>query len=67
MERGETIDHHYYINNRLQPVLDEIKRQRPSYGTARIEIHHDNGRPHVHQDVSNYRESEGLTIIPSST
>ena len=64
VERGETIDHHYYINNCLRPVVDEIKRQRPSYGTSRIKIHHDNGRPHIHKDVSNYLESEGLTIIP---
>jgi len=64
VERGETIDHHYYINNCVRPVVDEIKRQRPSYGTSRIKIHHDNGRPHIHKDVSHYLESEGLTIIP---
>jgi histone-lysine N-methyltransferase SETMAR len=63
LERGQTMDHQYYINNCLQPLVDEIKRQRPSYGTRGIKIHHDNGRPHVHKDVSNYLESEGLTII----
>jgi histone-lysine N-methyltransferase SETMAR len=64
IERGQTIDHHYYINQCLRPLIDEIKRQRPSYGTRGIKIHHDNGRPHVHEDVSDYLESEGLTIIP---
>ena len=64
VERGQTIDHEYYIDNCLQPVLEEIKHQRPSYGTNRILLHHDNGKPHIHQDVSDYLESEGLTIIP---
>ncbi len=64
VERGQTIDHQYYINNCLRPLVDEIKRQRPSYGARGIKIHYNNGRPHVHKDVSNYLESEGLTIIP---
>ena len=64
LERGQTIDHQYYIDNCLRPVVDEIKRQRPSYGTRGIKIHHDNGRPHVHKDVLTYLESEGLTVMP---
>jgi len=53
VERGQTIDHQYYINNCLRPVVDEIKRQRPLCGTHYIEIHFDNGRPNAHKDVSN--------------
>ena len=34
IERGQTIDHQYYINNCLRPLIDEIKRQRPAYGTT---------------------------------
>jgi histone-lysine N-methyltransferase SETMAR len=64
IERGRIVDHHYYINECLRPLVDEIKRQRPSYGTRNIKIHYDNGRPHVHKDVFDYFESEGLTIIP---
>ncbi|CAF1664777.1 unnamed protein product [Adineta ricciae] len=48
LERGQTIDHEYYIDNCLRPVVDEIKRQRPSYGTRGMKIHHDNEEPHVH-------------------
>jgi histone-lysine N-methyltransferase SETMAR len=44
-------------------LIDEIKRQRPAYGTRGIKIHHDNGRPHVHKDVFDCLESERLTII----
>jgi hypothetical protein len=64
VERGQTIDHEYYIDTCLQPHVDEIKHQRPSYGTNRILLHQDNGEPHIHQYVSDYLESEGITIIP---
>ena len=42
IERGQTIDHEYYIDNCLQPLVEEIKHQRPSYGTNRILLHQDN-------------------------
>jgi hypothetical protein len=64
VERGETIDHQYYIDNCLKPLIDNIKKQRLACGVHGIKVHHDNGRPHVHQDVLNYLESEGITIIP---
>jgi hypothetical protein len=64
MGRRQTIGHQYYINNCLRPLVDEIKHQRPSYWTRGIKIHHDNGKLHIHKDVSNYLESEGIEIIP---
>ncbi|CAF1381739.1 unnamed protein product [Rotaria magnacalcarata] len=67
IERGQTVHHHYYINQCLRRLVDEIKHQRPSYGTRGISIHHDNGRPHVHENVSDCLESEGLAIIPHSS
>ncbi len=67
IERDQTIDHHYYMNQCLRPLIDEIKRQRPPYETRGIKIHYDNGRPYVHEDVSNYLKSKGLTIIPHPT
>ncbi|CAF4267146.1 unnamed protein product, partial [Rotaria sordida] len=63
VERGQTIDRHYYIENCLQPVIEEIKKQRPSSGTHAIKLHHDNGRAHVHQDVLDYLRSEKITIV----
>jgi histone-lysine N-methyltransferase SETMAR len=62
--RGQTIDHRYYIDNCLQPLIDEIKHRRPSYGTNHIILHHDNGKPHVHKCVSDYLQSEGTETIP---
>ncbi len=53
-----------YINNCLQPVVDEIKNQRSTFGTDAIKLHHDNGKPHFHKDVLNYLELEGITVMP---
>ncbi|CAF3560046.1 unnamed protein product [Rotaria socialis] len=63
IERVQAVRHHYYINQRLRRLIDEIKRQRSSHGTRGIKIHHDNGRPHAHKNVSDYLESEELAII----
>jgi hypothetical protein len=59
VERGKTIDHQYCIDYCLKPLINNIKKQRPSCGVQGIKLHHDNGRPHVHQAVLNYLESEG--------
>ncbi len=64
VERGETVDHQYYIDYCLKLLVGNIKIQRPSRGVHGIKLHYDNGRPHVHKDVSNYLESEGIIVIP---
>ncbi len=64
LERGETIDHQYYINNCLQLLINEIKHQRPSFGIHGIKLHHDNGRPHMHKNVTDYLDSVGITRMP---
>jgi hypothetical protein len=63
VDQGETIDHHYYIDNCLEPLIEEIRKERPKSGTHAIQLHHDNARSYVHKDVSNYLESEGIKII----
>jgi len=63
VQRGETINHQYYINNCLQPLIDKIWKQRPTSGTHAIKLHHDNAKPHVHKDVLCYLESKGIKII----
>ena len=30
VDRGDTIDHRYYINNCLEPLIEEIRKQRPT-------------------------------------
>ncbi|CAF0768082.1 unnamed protein product [Rotaria sp. Silwood1] len=63
VRRGQTMDHDYYINNCLQPVIDEVKKQQPSLGIQSIKLHHDNGKPHIHQTVINYLQSESVTVM----
>ncbi|CAF4173181.1 unnamed protein product, partial [Rotaria magnacalcarata] len=50
-----------------QPVFGTTDRRDQTSKTfvwdSCIKIHHDNGRPHVHKNVSDYLESEGLVII----
>ncbi len=48
----------------MQPVVEGIKKQRPSLGVCDIRLHHNNGKPHVHKAVNDYLESEGITRIP---
>jgi hypothetical protein len=36
VEQGETIDHQYYIDYCLKPLIDNIKMQRPSYGVQSV-------------------------------
>ena len=64
IERGQIVDHQYYIHNCLKPLVNEIQQQRPSFGTHGIKLLHDNGKPHVHKAVFDYLESKGITIIP---
>ena len=47
----------------MQSFLDEIRHQRPSYGTNHIILHEDNGRPHLYKHASDYLESEGITTM----
>ena len=63
VDRGDTIDHRYYIDNCLEPLIEEIRKQRPTSGTHAIKLHHDNAKSHMHTDVVNYLESEGIKII----
>jgi histone-lysine N-methyltransferase SETMAR len=64
VNEGETIDHNYYIENCLKPVVKEIWKQRRSNGTKGIKLLHDNGPPHRHSDVINYLTEEGIIIMP---
>ena len=64
VDKGETIDHTYYIENCLKPVVKEIWKQRRSNGTKGIKLLHDNAGPHRHSDVINYLTEEGINIMP---
>lgn len=63
VERGNTIDNKYYIRHCLKPALDVIREQRPASGTKRIALLHDNARPHVHRNVHNFLEENGVKLV----
>ncbi|CAF1140319.1 unnamed protein product, partial [Didymodactylos carnosus] len=64
VDKGKTINHNYYIENCLRPVIDEIRKQEKSSRTKCIRLLHDNGRSHIHRDVIDYLTEEGIEIIP---
>ncbi|CAF3142115.1 unnamed protein product [Rotaria sp. Silwood2] len=63
VDKGKTIDHDYYIDNCLIPVINEIRKKEKSSRTT-LKILHDNGPPHAHQDVVDYLTEECIEIIP---
>ncbi len=63
MDKGESIDADYYIENCLKPALKTVRRQRPASGTTNFKILHDNAKPHTAKSVKSYLDSEGITII----
>jgi [histone H3]-lysine36 N-dimethyltransferase SETMAR len=63
VDKGETIDHNYYIENCLKPVVKEIWKQRKPNGTKGIKLLDDNAGPHRHSDVINYLTEEHINNI----
>jgi DNA polymerase elongation subunit (family B) len=53
VDRGRTIDHNYYIENCLIPVINEIRKKQKS-SLTKYKLLYDNGPPHRHRDVANY-------------
>ena len=56
----------YYVDNCWEPLIEKFLNQRPTSGTHRIELHHDNAGAHIHKEVVNYLESESITVIRQS-
>jgi histone-lysine N-methyltransferase SETMAR len=61
VKRGHTIDTLIIICSLL---WKKLRSSDLLIGTQTIKLHHDNGRPHVHEDVVSYLESKGVTIMP---
>ena len=62
-DEGKAINHNYYIENCLKPVVKEIWKQRKSSGRKGIKLLDDNARPQAHSDVINYLIEEGIIIM----
>ena len=63
MDKGKTINKDSYINDCLVPLVNTLKRQRPSTGAKNIKLHHDNARPHVHKDVKSFIKEEQMVSM----
>jgi histone-lysine N-methyltransferase SETMAR len=63
LPEGETITGKYYTEVVLPKVVAGIKEQRPSLGTARTLLHHDNASPHKTKQVQNFLEINGITTL----
>ena len=61
--KGKIIDHDYYIDNCLIPVINEIRKKEKSPRTT-YKILHDNGPPSAHRDVVDYLTEQRIEIIP---
>jgi len=64
VDRGEKVDGTYYIDNCLEPVIEELKYQRPNSGVRGMKLLHDNAKPHVASEVKNFLKKEGLNVMP---
>ena len=63
VEKGNTVNNIYYIENCLSPAFESIKRQRVSSGPRGIKLPHDNAKPHIHFNVCKFIESHGVIEI----
>ena len=63
VDESKTIDHNYYIENCLKPVVKEMWKQKKSSSRKGIKLLDDNIRPDTHSDVINYLTEEGIIIM----
>ena len=47
VDRGDTIDYRYYIDNCSESLVEEIRKQRLTSGIYAIKLHHHNAGAHI--------------------
>ena len=63
LEKGKTINHESYIKETLKPLVKVINFVRPEMGCKNLKFHHDNAKPHVHQEVVAFLEAQEFIVI----
>ncbi len=63
LKPGETINYQTQLKDSIRPLGRVLNEQRPQWGTKNLKIHHDKARPHTHQSVIAYLESQNFTIM----
>lgn len=64
VDKGKKVDRYYYIDRCLEPLIQELKRQRPLSGTHGMKLLHDGAGPHKAQEVKDYLKEEHINLIP---
>ena len=64
LKTGEKLDHSYYIDKCLKPMIKELYKERPNSGLKNMKLLHDNAPPHDNKDVFTYLKNEGLSLLP---
>ena len=63
IQRVETMDSEYYVNNCLQPAFAQVRRERPRSGLIGILLLHDNASLHTAKNTENFLNSQGVRTI----
>jgi hypothetical protein len=63
VDKGKTIDHDYFINFCISPLVKAINKQRPKSGTHGLKLLIDGAKPHTHSETIHFIQSNGLLII----
>ena len=61
--KGKTIEHKYYIEKQLSPIIEEIKQQRLTSGTQGLYLLHDKAKPRSRFDTVYFAQSNGMEFI----
>ena len=63
VNKGETVDNEFYIENCLTPLVKKLTKLRKKSGVTNMKLLHDNARPHVHKNVRNFLENQGIGLV----
>lgn len=64
LDKGQTLDRTYYIENCLQLVVKTLKKERPNSGMRGLKLLHDNAKPHVNSEVLTYLRDQEFQVMP---
>jgi len=64
LDKGQTLDHEYYIDNCLSLVVKAVRKDRSNSGMRGLSLLHDNAKPHASSKVLDYLRGEGFQLMP---
>lgn len=64
LNKGQTLNYSYYVDNCLKPVTKVLWEQRPNSGPKGLKLLHDNARPHTKPETIDYVKAQGMQLMP---